>query len=193
MNKINYELVDKAIIFATNAHKGQYRKNGAPYICHPLEVFSIICTITDDPVTMICGLLHDVVEDTDYTMDDIRREFGDEVADVLTYETEDKREGTPEEDTWLLRKQETLLGLKECHDVRVKMLWIGDKLSNIRSLHSLYFDEGDKVWNRFHEKDPKLQAWYYLSVLEYTKILAPSPAYREYEKLTHEVFDNYIK
>ena len=77
-------LVEKALQFATAAHEGQVRKyTGEPYINHPVEVMRIVKTVSDDPAMHAAALLHDVVEDTDVTIEDIVREFGDDVAQLV--------------------------------------------------------------------------------------------------------------
>lgn len=77
-------LVEKALQFATAAHEGQVRKyTGEPYINHPIEVMEIVKTVSSDVAMHAAALLHDVVEDTDVTIEDIIREFGDDVAQLV--------------------------------------------------------------------------------------------------------------
>jgi (p)ppGpp synthase/HD superfamily hydrolase len=83
------DLVQKAKEFATCAHEGQVRKyTGAPYIVHPVEVMEIVKTVKHDDTMLAAALLHDVVEDTKYTLDDIRAEFGEDVASLVEYLTD---------------------------------------------------------------------------------------------------------
>ena len=77
------ENVQKAYELAAKAHEGQMRQSGEPYIIHPLNVAIILAQLELDLETIEAGLLHDVVEDTDVTIEDIRAEFGDEVADLV--------------------------------------------------------------------------------------------------------------
>ena len=66
------DILDKAIVFATKAHSGSFRKGTTtPYIVHPMEASAIVATMTDDKIILAAAVLHDVVEDTDYTIDDI--------------------------------------------------------------------------------------------------------------------------
>lgn len=75
------DIFDKAIVFATKAHSGSFRKGTTtPYIVHPMEASVIVATMTDDKTVLAATVLHDVVEDTDYTIDDIAKEFGENVA-----------------------------------------------------------------------------------------------------------------
>lgn len=81
-------LAQRALQFATHAHDGQKRKyDGAPYISHPIEVADIVSRITDDPTTIAAAYLHDVVEDCDVTLDQIREAFGPDLAEVVRFVT----------------------------------------------------------------------------------------------------------
>ena len=157
--------IDKAIKFAADAHSGQKRKlGGAPYILHPLEAAAIAARLTSDEDVMCAAVLHDAVEDTAVTAETIRREFGDRVADLVSAETENKREDLPPEITWRIRKEETIEHLMTVKDKDVKILWLADKLSNMRSIVNAYLKIGDALWEKFHQKDKKMHEWYYRSV-----------------------------
>ena len=173
-------LFDKALKFASEKHAGQRRKaSGTPYILHPAEVAAIIAGLTVDENVMAAGLLHDTVEDTDTSMGEIRETFGDRIAELVASETEDKQHEKAASDTWLDRKKSTLAILKNTNDVGIKMLWLGDKLSNARSLYSAYLKEGDDVWLHFNQKDPAMHAGYYKTVAENVSELAGTAAYEE--------------
>ena len=75
--------VHKALVYAVECHSGQYRKSGEPYIIHPIQVAGILAKLKLDAVTVACGFLHDVVEDTDATLDDLEREFGHDVRVIV--------------------------------------------------------------------------------------------------------------
>ena len=77
------DLVKKAYYYGKKAHDGQLRKSGEPYFIHPIAVANILCDMESDMQTIAAGLLHDVVEDTQYTYEDIKNEFGEEVADLV--------------------------------------------------------------------------------------------------------------
>ncbi len=118
-------MLEEAIIYATVLHQGKVRKfNGIPYILHPMEVAQILSTMTDDAEIITAGILHDVVEDTDGTLEEIEKRFGKRVALLVSSESEPKY---PDEDpaaTWKRRKEESLLVLKNSTDIGVKMLWL---------------------------------------------------------------------
>ena len=75
--------VQKALVYAVDCHNGQFRQSGEPYIIHPIQVAGILAKLKLDAVTVACGFLHDVVEDTEYTVEDIRDMFGDKIAQIV--------------------------------------------------------------------------------------------------------------
>ena len=186
MDKLN-----KAIKFATDAHADQKRKlTNTPYILHPLEVASIVSTLCDDEDVLCAATLHDVVEDTNHTLEEIKNLFGDKVAYLVGSETENKRSDLPPSATWQIRKEETIAHLKSTTDKNVKILWLGDKLSNMRSIYAYYLKHGDEVWGCFHEKDKSKQKWYYESIVSVLKEdFSDTQAFKEYEKLVKNIFE----
>lgn len=182
---------DKAVEFALKAHFGQLRKDGNIYILHPLEVATIVGTMTNDTDVLSAAVLHDTVEDTNTTMQDILDNFGERIAALVASETENKRPFMNESDSWKIRKRESLEVLKNSDDIAIKMLWLGDKLSNMRAVARDFGTIGERVFERFNEKNPKEQRWYHKTVLDYTKELSDYYAYKEYNKLFHQVFDEY--
>ena len=116
-------ILDRAIIFATEAHKGQFRKGTQiPYILHPMEAAAIVSTMTTDSEIIAGAVLHDVVEDTDTTMDDIQEMFGDTVAFLVCSETENKRKNLSAQSTWKIRNarpsQDGVFGCQDDHSGR---------------------------------------------------------------------------
>jgi myo-inositol-1(or 4)-monophosphatase len=183
------DLVSKAIVFATEAHDGmRRRKSDTPYILHPMEVGAIVGTLTDNQEAIAAGVLHDVVEDAGITLEEIGEKFGARVMELVASETENKREDLPPEQTWRIRKEESLDKLKATDDIEVLMLWIGDKLSNIRTIYRDYLVEGDSLWNKFHQSDIKVQAWYYRSIMKYTERLSHTVAWKEYKTMVEKIF-----
>lgn len=182
------KLLDQAIVFATKAHEGQCRKGSStPYILHPMEAAAIVATMTMEEAVIVGAVLHDVVEDTPCTIEQIRELFGEQVAKLVASESEDKREDLPAHATWKIRKQETIDHLKTA-PVEVKMITLGDKLSNIRAMHHDHGVLGDVLWQRFNQKDPKEHAWYYQSIAQCLAELEKHQAYREYCRLVEETF-----
>lgn len=183
------DLVSEAIAFSTKAHDGmRRRKSDAPYILHPMEVGAIVGTMTDNQEVIAAGVLHDVVEDAGITIEEIGEKFGARVMELVASETENKREELPPEDTWQIRKEESLEKLRTTDDIEVLMLWIGDKLSNIRTIYRDYLVEGNALWNEFHQSDVNVQAWYYRSIMKYTERLSHTLAWIEYKTLVEKIF-----
>ena len=184
------ELVSEAIAFAVKAHDGMRRKKSeAPYILHPMEAAVIVGTMTNDQNLIAAAALHDVVEDAGVTIDEIEQRFGKRVRELVESETEDKREDLPPEATWRIRKEESLEVLKNANDNDVLMVWLGDKLANMRAIYRSFKEEGVAMWQRFNQKDVSQQAWYYSSIVELTKPLSDTYAWLEYKTLTELVFE----
>ena len=98
---LNTELLDRAIIFAVRAHAGTERRGkGYPYIVHPMEAMEIVATMTSDQKLLAAAALHDTVEDTEVTVEQIRAEFGDRVADLVASESDVMPSGVSEGDSW---------------------------------------------------------------------------------------------
>ena len=183
------ELVSEAIAFAVKAHDGMRRKKSeAPYILHPMEAAVIVGTMSDDQNLIAAAALHDVVEDAGITIDEVEERFGKRVRELVASETEDKRADLPPSDTWRIRKEESLAVLKNTDDIGVLMVWLGDKLANMRSIYRDWKVEGEAMWQRFNQKNVNEQAWYYSSIVKLTERLSDTSAWLEYKTLTELVF-----
>ena len=183
------ELVSEAIAFAVMAHDGMRRKKSdAPYILHPMEAAVIVGTMSEDQNLIAAAVLHDVVEDADITLEEVEAKFGKRVRELVESETEDKRAELPPSETWRARKEESLTVLRNTEDLGVLMVWLGDKLANMRSVYRDWKVEGDAMWQRFNQKDVHEQAWYYSSIAHLTERLSHTSAWIEYKTLTDIVF-----
>ena len=183
------ELVSDAIIFAVKAHDGMRRKKSdVPYILHPMEAAVIVGTMSDDQNLIAAAALHDVVEDAEISIEEIEEKFGKRVRELVESETEDKRADLPPTDTWRIRKEESLTFLKNTDDLGVLMVWLGDKLANMRSIYRDWKIEGNAMWQRFNQKNANEQAWYYKSIVKLTERLSKTSAWIEYKTLTELVF-----
>ena len=108
--RIDTSLLDRAIRFAVQAHSGTERRGkGFPYVAHPMEAMAIVATMTSDQEILAAAALHDVVEDTDVTIDEIRSLFGDRIARLVDAESDRTGDGMD----WRSRKEDSLRRLKE--------------------------------------------------------------------------------
>lgn len=183
------ELVSEAVAFAVKAHDGMRRKKGeSPYILHPLEAAVIVGTMTSDQALIAAAVLHDVVEDTDISLEEIEEKFGSYIRTLVEAETEDKQTELPPEATWMARKEASLEVLRKAEDPAILMVWLGDKLANMRGIYRDWKVEGNQMWQRFNQKDPRAQAWYYTTIAKLTEGLSEHAAWMEYKTLTEIVF-----
>lgn len=187
-------MIDEAIRFAAKAHKDMVRKgNGQPYIFHPLEVLSLVSLMTLDDEVLCAAILHDTVEDTDTTIRDIREQFGERVAAMVAYESEDKRGQVNKKETWYERKKETIDTISRLTDEGAKMVCLADKVSNLRSFHLGLLDQGEKFWENFNQSDPKMHYWYYDSLRKALSSLSDEAVYKEYCFLIDTIFKKYMQ
>lgn len=188
---VDSSLLDRAIMFACQAHRNVERRGkGFPYIAHPLEAMSIVSTITNDQELLAAACLHDVIEDTEFTYEDIKERFGQRVADLVNAETDQVFPNMSSSESWRLRKEAAIKHLAEAsRDVQI--VAIGDKLSNMRAIYRDYKAEGDPFFNRFHVKDPKEHAWHYRSLAESFNKIRDTEAYQEFVHLINKIFPKY--
>ena len=141
--------IEKAVRLATKMHEGQKRKSGDPYIVHPLAVMKILQDWKMDEDTVIAGVLHDTVEDTGLTLEEIKREFGETVAFLVDGVTKlgKAREGMRDIDTYLPQTKDNLLRLLIAtgSDIRVLIIKLADRLHNLRTLSALPLEKQKKI------------------------------------------------
>lgn len=148
----------KAIEFAAIKHNNQKRKGGdTPYIVHPLEVMQILTDNGCEEKVIIAGILHDTLEDTDTTIQELTDNFGEEIANLVKGESEDKSK------SWQERKQTTIDNLVN-DSFETKLICCADKLSNLKSMYCDYQKIGEKLWARFNAPKEKSK-WYYNAII----------------------------
>ncbi len=180
------ELVDRAIAFALRAHDGQQRKTGSgmPFVAHPLAVGMMLQAMGCPETVVAAGLLHDTVEDTDVTLDELRHAFGDEVARLVGYCTEPRGR-------WETRKQYLIESLREA-PLEAKLVAAADKVHNLHHLEHSLDAIGPEVWERF-SRGPAEQAWYYRTVARsiLNGVAEPEryPVFAELESLVATLFE----
>jgi myo-inositol-1(or 4)-monophosphatase len=188
---IDSSLLDRAICLAVKAHANTERNGkGFPYIVHPLEAVAIVSTITNDQEILAAAVLHDTIEDTDVTYEQLEREFGKRVADLVAHESDVKLEGSAST-TWHFRKQLAIEHLAQA-PYDAKVVAMGDKLSNMRIMARDYAEIGDALWDKFNVKDPKEHAWHYYGLMQSLSSLSDTDAFQEFATLVKQVFEDKV-
>lgn len=182
-------IFEKACQYALIKHKNQYRKDGSIYILHPFEVATIAGTMTNDLDVLSAAVLHDVLEDSDASLIEIKELFNDRVCKLISLETEEKYPNLSKKDSWKLRKIEAIKRLEETDDIGFKIIYLADKLSNIRSLLRDINNNGIQAFNKFNVSNIDEQAWYYYSVLDNLKELKNTSAYFELSSKLEIIFN----
>ena len=177
-------MINKAIQFATLAHSNQNRKGeeGIPYILHPLEAGIIVSQIKFDEDLICAAILHDVVEDAKVGYEAHKNLFNERIADLVLAQSEDKVK------TWEERKQHTIDYLNSIEDEDIQIVFLGDKLSNMRAIDRVYTQKGEELWERFRVKNKNKQGWYYHSLVKSLSNLSKYREYQEFKELAFKVF-----
>lgn len=187
---LDTQLLDRAIIFAVRAHAGTERRGkGFPYIVHPMEAMEIVATMTSDQELLAAAALHDTVEDTGVTVEQLSAEFGPRVAHLVEEESDKFIEGVSEEDSWHDRKKAAIDRISAASR-DAKIVALGDKLSNMRAIARDYALIGDKLWSIFHAPDPSDHEWHYRGLADSLRELEGTPAFDEFQSLINKVFGN---
>lgn len=159
-------MLENAYLYAKEAHRGQTRKGtDIPYLIHLVRTWDYVRQITDSMEEQAAALLHDVLEDTPVTYEELRKSFGDYIANLVKSESEHKREERPAAETWKIRKMETLNRVHhfaQSEDSEPYLyITFGDKLANLYSMSFEYAQIGEELWKKFNQKSKKMHAWYY--------------------------------
>ena len=191
--KFNSERIDNAYKIAFQKHKGQTRKGTqTPYVVHPCSVAYYLMSlpnIKEDVV--IAGILHDTLEDTSYTPEELERDFGPNILRLVQSVSEpdvsaDMSDGEKKR-SWKNRKQHTVDSLKDAGQETL-YISLADKLSNLRDISDDYSSIGEKVWDKFRATREDV-AWYYRSLRDIFKARIPeNPLFNIYDKLVDETF-----
>ena len=177
--------INKAFLFALYAHGEQKRKDGLPYIIHPVEVGMELARNGADEALICAGLLHDTIEDAYITPEQLRAAFDDEVATLVLEDSEDKSKSWEERKTAAIR---SLYTGSRSH----QMLMCADKLANLRSIRDELEKDGDAVWSRFSCGKDK-QAWLFRETVKALTSLKDLPMYKELSVLTERIFADIME
>ncbi|WP_367333123.1 bifunctional (p)ppGpp synthetase/guanosine-3',5'-bis(diphosphate) 3'-pyrophosphohydrolase [Limosilactobacillus sp.] len=146
MNEEHVALVEKAYRFAEICHHDQRRKSGEPYIIHPIQVAGILANLQMDPETVCAGYLHDIVEDTGATLDDIKELFGPTIAMIVDGDTKlGKIQYKSNKEQMAATHRKLLLAMSK--DIRVMIVKLADRLHNMRTLKHLRPDKQRRISN----------------------------------------------
>ena len=178
------DIIFDALRFATDAHTGQFRKSTQiPYIVHPVAVMQYLIQHNASGDAVAAGILHDTLEDTPTTENDLRRVFGDRITNLVIGASEpDKSQ------TWEQRKEHTICELCKTNDLDQLMVVCADKLSNLSSIMADLSVHGDETWARF-KRGYAQQKWYYESLANiFSKHINKSKIFSEYIDVVNQVF-----
>ena len=142
----NIDLITRAYLFAEKNHDGQYRKSGEPYIIHAIQVGYILSSLRTGPKTIAAGLLHDVVEDCDVCLEDVKEKFGDEVASLVESVTKIGALKFKDEKEYLASNHRKIF-IAMAKDVRVILIKLSDRLHNMRTLQYMRPEKQKKIAN----------------------------------------------
>ncbi|TWT10335.1 bifunctional (p)ppGpp synthetase/guanosine-3',5'-bis(diphosphate) 3'-pyrophosphohydrolase [Streptococcus sp. sy004] len=144
LSETDVAFVEKAMNYAVAAHTGQFRKSGEPYIIHPIQVAGILANLHLDAVTVACGFLHDVVEDTDISLDDLAFDFGPDVRVIIDGVTKlGKVEYKSHEEQLAENHRKMLMAMSK--DIRVILVKLADRLHNMQTLKHLRKDKQERI------------------------------------------------
>ena len=192
-------MIRKALEYAAVYHKEGVRKgSNVPYIVHPFEVALILQENGMEEKIIVAGLLHDTLEDTELTAEQLKEEFGEDILQLVLGASE-VLEGR-EETLWEERKKHTIEYLKTA-PIDVKYIVCADKLSNIRSMLADHEKKGEKFWDKFMNSDKKIggseysreykrekQKWYYENLVKNLQELEGLKMYQELKEGVRNLF-----
>lgn len=182
--QINSAILDRALHFAIDAHKNTPRRGkDFPYIIHCLEAVEIVATITSDQELLAAAALHDTVEDTEVTVEQLREEFGDRIANIVADESDNMSIKN-----WREKKQFAINRLANA-TYETKIVAMGDKLSNMRAIARDYKRVGDDLWSLFHAPNGRADhEWHYRGLASALFDLADTNAYQEFAILIDSIW-----
>jgi len=175
-------LMHNAIIFAAGKHRNGLRKGtDIPYISHIMEVMQILIKNSCEENVVIAGILHDTLEDTETTPEEIYKLFGSKVLSIVQSETENKSL------SWFERKSATISHLRNA-SVEAKLVCCADKLSNIRSMYADLHKIGEKLWERFNAPKKQIK-WYYENIVSSISEISDTVMYCDLKEMVNDVFN----
>lgn len=172
-------LVEKAAAIATQAHEGQLRKDGPPYITHPTAVAHLLQGRGFPDTTVAAAYVHDVLEDTSFGEDRLREALGKEVVDIVKTVSEDKSL------EWEERKKRYIESVASGSEA-AKAVCVADKIHNLQSVLAAYAKEGEAVWQKF-TRGKEEALWFHQETLQALKRSWHHPLIGEYAQLVEKL------
>lgn len=176
---MNPSLIEKAVRIATQAHQGQKRKDGPPYIIHPYMCALKLFQNKFSDVAIAAALVHDVLEDTSYTEEQLRTELGEEICSIVRNVTYDKSL------SWEEQRMKYIDAVRQSSEA-VRAVSIVDKIHNAESLLIAYAQEGPAIWKRFNKGKAK-KIWFEKALLHMFKETWKHPLVDEYAELVEQL------
>jgi len=164
----NNDLIFESIKFVAEAQANHYRKGtNIPYISHLMNVMKILCKYNCETKVIVAGILHDVVEDTKVTIEEVEQKFGKDIAEIVAGASEREKilKNNHWKVSWKERKQNTIEFLKRTDKLEKLLVSCADKLDNARDILADYQELGDDLWARFNAGKDE-QMWYYQSLVK---------------------------
>ena len=191
MKEMRMDKIKKALDSAYQLHKGQTRKGSSlPYIVHLYDVFKYLSSESDiTEEVIIAGILHDTLEDTEYNEDELEKEFGKTVLQLVKFATAPENNiEISAKGTWKIRKQHTV-DICQNGSKEELLVELADKLANLNSINEDFKIIGDKIWDRFNASKDEV-AWYYKSLWNcFRDTLPETRMFTLYDFLIAEVFE----
>jgi (p)ppGpp synthase/HD superfamily hydrolase len=179
-------MIDRALEFVVKKHAGQCRKGTShPYVVHLVEVMMLLQRENYEREVVVAGILHDTLEDTDTTYQELVEHFGQTVADLVLYCTEDKTK------SWKERKTKTIQDMFDQVDLKGNLIVLADKTANLRDSCREYQKFGYNRWDKFTE-GYDAQKWYHESLFETSSFYRETKLHDEYEDLIDIIFHDKI-
>lgn len=176
-------MIQKALEFATMKHKRQTRKGTTtPYINHCYQVMTILSMEFSDEELIVAGILHDTLEDTNTSYNELVLNFGQTVADLVLYCSEDKKL------SWKERKSQTIEHIKNQINQRGDFILLADKIANLKDSYDELLKNGFIDWGKFNQGYEE-QRWYYRGILDAANYLHTTKLYLDFKTIVEQVFE----
>jgi (p)ppGpp synthase/HD superfamily hydrolase len=190
-------LIQKALEVAFECHKNQKRKgNNVPYMVHILDVAKLLLSESSaSEKAVIAGILHDTLEDTTYTAEKLKNDFGPEILELVLFATESDKDSTTSKEqkrlTWKQRKQHTIDACQTATNDQLLIL-LADKLSNLQSIKDDMVILGDNIWSFFNASKADI-CWYYYELGNiFRQRIDNARLFKLFDKLLTEVFPDKV-